>query len=134
MIVIDASALAKYILHEEGWRGVKPYLIEGVYSIGLVVKEVSNTIWKRIHLLKSMNNEQGFKALKILKKLIDENIIILEDQWIYLVKALEIAIAYGLTIYDSLYIAQALKRGELLTSDVKQAKIADILGVKVFRI
>ncbi len=81
-----------------------------------------------------MNNEQGFKALKILKKLIDENIIILEDQWIYLDKALEIAIVYGLTIYDSLYIAQALKRGELLTSDDKQAKIADILGVKVFRV
>ncbi|WP_194840486.1 type II toxin-antitoxin system VapC family toxin [Hyperthermus butylicus] len=39
---------------------------------------------------------------------------------------------YGVTLYDALYIAQARRKGELLTSDRKQAEIASRNGIKVY--
>jgi len=37
----------------------------------------------------------------------------------------------GVTTYDALYIGQALRYGSLATSDEKQGKIAEKLGVEV---
>ncbi|RLE83640.1 MAG: PIN domain nuclease, partial [Thermoprotei archaeon] len=52
----------------------------------------------------------------------------------YLDAALQIALDYGVTFYDSLYLAQAQKYGEFLTSDEEQADIANQLGIKVYLI
>jgi len=43
VIVADPSALAKYLLREEGWRSVEEYLVEGC-SPGLMVVEIANAI------------------------------------------------------------------------------------------
>ncbi len=134
MIVIDASTLAKYLLKEEGWLSVEEYLLEGVRSVDLVVKEVANAIWKHVVVHKMVSIDIGLELYKQLKKLVEENVIVLESQEKYLDKAVEIALNYGVTIYDSLYIAQALRYEELLTSDKRQAGIARKLGVKVHRI
>ena len=48
MRVIDSSSLVKYFSREEGWRKVGEYLLEGVVSTDLVVKEVGNALWKKI--------------------------------------------------------------------------------------
>jgi len=32
VIVIDASSLTKYLLHEENWLDIEAYLVNGVYS------------------------------------------------------------------------------------------------------
>lgn len=54
----------------------------------------------------------------------------LESDENYIDKAVEIAIDHALTVYDSLCIAQALhKKTPLLTSDEKQAKIAEKIGI-----
>jgi predicted nucleic acid-binding protein len=45
VIVIDASALAKFILREEGWERVYRILSTRVISVDHIVKEVTNTIW-----------------------------------------------------------------------------------------
>jgi len=57
VIVIDASALTKFVLKEEGWEEVTPYLKTGATSIDLVVKEVANAVWKNflILFLKKLN-------------------------------------------------------------------------------
>ena len=108
MIVIDASSLAKFILKEEGWSEVKGYLTKGVFSI-----------------------DHSLLLYSQIKRLITERIIILEPEYRYIDKALDIALKCKMTIYDSLYIAQALRYGELLTSDKRQAQVAEKFGVKV---
>jgi len=129
--VVDASALAKYLLREEGWELVEGYLVKGVVSVDHVVKEVANAIWKHVAVRRVIPRELGIELLKALKKLVEERVVVLESEGLYIEKGFEIAISYGVTLYDALYVAQALKHGELLTSDEKQAEVAKALGIKV---
>ncbi len=73
-------------------------------------------------------------ALDLHKKLINvirAQAIIVEPETIYLERALEISLNSGLPIYDTPYIAQAEKYGEILTSDKRQAELARSLNIKV---
>lgn len=134
MIVIDSSALAKYLLREECWEEVEKYLLKPTYSVNHIVKEVSNAIWKHTVIRKYIPRSTALTVYSQLKKLIEEEIIVLEPQEKYIDKAFNIAIDNNITIYDALYIAQALKYGKLLTSDKKQAEVAESLNVKTFLI
>ena len=133
MIVIDASTLAKYILKETNWSEVKSFLLLDLCSIDHIAKEVANAIWKHTVLYRRFTKEEYLNAINVLKKLLND-VIVIESQMKYLDKAIDIAFKYKLTIYDSLYIAQALRYEELLTSDEKQAEVARDLGVKVYYI
>jgi len=131
VIVIDASTLAKYVLKEEGWLKVEEYLAKGVCSIDHIVKEVANAIWKHTVIHRRVSEGTAEKLYTVLRKLVGENIVKIEEQTKYINKAFEIALQYKITIYDALYLAQAQHYGELLTSDEKQAKTAEELGIKV---
>ncbi len=50
MTAIDASALAKYVLRERGWREVYEFIRDNkpIYSVDLIIKEVTNTLWKYV--------------------------------------------------------------------------------------
>jgi len=129
--VIDSSALAVLLLKEEGWRKVKEILREKPYTIELAVKEVANSIWKRVKLLRDIDEN---KALTILGDLLElrRTALRIEPQDVYLGQALEIALKNDATIYDSLFIAQALtKKAILVTSDKKQAEIASRLDIRL---
>jgi predicted nucleic acid-binding protein len=130
VIVIDASTLAKYILHENSWEEVSRYVrnMRPLYSIDHVLKEVVNAIWK--HTVKNIIlPEVAIQLYSSLEKLAKSQVIILENELTYMRRAIEIALRYSITIYDALYIAQAEKYGELLTSDEKQGSIARELGI-----
>lgn len=131
MIVIDSSSLVKYMLKEEGWLDVEEYLVKGVYSIDHAVKEVANAIWKHVIIYGKISKELGITLYMQLKKLVKENIVIVEPQNIYIDKAIEIALKHKITVYDSLYIAQALKHRRLLTSDKQQVEVARKYNVKI---
>ena len=133
MIVIDASALSKYILREKNWIEVENYLLKGLYSIDYIVKEVANSLWKHTVVFNRFSEKEYRVAYMILKKIVEE-VIMLENQTRYIDEAVEIAFKNKITVYDSLYIAQALKYGELLTSDKKQVEVAEKLGIKVYYI
>ena len=129
--VIDSSALAVLLLKEEGWRKVKEILREKPYTIELAVKEVANSIRKRVKLLRDIDEN---KALTILGDLLElrRTALRIEPQDVYLSQALEIALKNDATIYDSLFIAEALtKKAILVTSDKKQAEIASRLGIRL---
>ncbi|WP_243671687.1 type II toxin-antitoxin system VapC family toxin [Vulcanisaeta sp. JCM 16161] len=64
-------------------------------------------------------------------ELVDTGVIVLEPEEQYMPDAFMIALRNDITVYDSLYIAQALKRGTLLTSDKEQASVARKLGISV---
>jgi len=131
VIVIDASSLAKYLLRERNWEIIENYLVKTVYSVNHILKEVSNAIWKHVIIYRRIEPDLGLQLYKQLKRLVHEKIVVLENQEQYLDKAIELAIQYRTTIYDTLYIAQALKYGGLLTSDKTQAEIAKKLNIDI---
>ncbi len=123
--------MAKYVLKERNWLSIEQYLFEqNIISIDLVLKEVLNTIWKHFVLLRNYDQETAFSKKKILFELIENNIIVIEPEEKYLNRAFNISIQNKITIYDALYIAQAiLHEASLLTSDKGQARAARNLGV-----
>ncbi|MCD6592807.1 type II toxin-antitoxin system VapC family toxin [Candidatus Bathyarchaeota archaeon] len=128
--VIDSSALAAFLLKEEGWKRVREILREKPYTIELAIKEVANSIWKRAKLLKDVDENKALTILGDLLKL-RRTALRIEPQDIYLGQALEIALKNDATIYDSLFITQALaKKAILVTLDKKQAEIANKMGVR----
>jgi len=46
--VIDSSTIAKFLLKEEGWGKAGEVLMGKPYTLDLAVKEVANTIWRRV--------------------------------------------------------------------------------------
>ncbi|RLF13702.1 MAG: PIN domain-containing protein [Thermoprotei archaeon] len=81
-----------------------------------------------------IDEAKTIELYQALLKLIDTGVIILEPEVSYVREALRIALEHEITLYDSLYIAQAQKHGELLTSDRGQAEIANKIGIKVYLI
>ena len=128
MIVVDASALSAFILREEGWEELARYLVRSL-SVDHVVKEVANTIWKAACVRKVLTVDEALKAFKILLMMVGKNLV-LRSELKYLSMAMNISLKHSITIYDSLYIAQAIMENtSLLTLDEKQRRVAKALGV-----
>jgi predicted nucleic acid-binding protein len=133
VIVIDASAIVALILMEKGYEKVSEIIRveKPVYTVDHAIKEVANAIWKATYLKKVISNDSALKIYKGFIKLVETHIIRVENESRYIDKAMEIALRYGIPVYDALYIAQALIYGELLTFDQIQARIAKELGIRV---
>lgn len=130
MTVIDASAIAKYVLKEEHWEQVRDYLTAEPRSLDLALAEVSNAIWKHQVIYRKISSSEATVIFKVLQKL-GADVLILESFAGYLRGATEIAVKEKLTIYDALYIVQAQRYGHFVTSDDFQRKIAVKLGLDV---
>ena len=64
--------------------------------------------------------------------MVNSGVITLKPQDEVIDDAFSMALKYGVTVYDALYIAYANKnRALLLTSDRKQAEVAKRIGVSV---
>jgi predicted nucleic acid-binding protein len=132
VIVIDASTLAKFILREKNWERVYEVLSKETISVDHVVKEVANAIWKHYSIYKACSLDVAVKRFQLLRKIIDEELVSLESELKYLDKAFEIAAQNNISVYDALYIAQAITRSiPLATSDKRQADIAEKIKVQV---
>ena len=135
MIVIDASALAKYLLREPGYTAVEQYLIKGAYSVDHVLKEVSNAIWKHAIVYKRIPPHLARELYRALLMLLEGELLIVEPQEKYMHQAFEIALDYGIPVYDALYVSQAKARNwKLLTSDKVQASVTEKLEVETIYI
>ncbi|MGC8583015.1 MAG: type II toxin-antitoxin system VapC family toxin [Thermoproteus sp.] len=129
MIVVDASALSAFLLKEPGWRTISRYIARST-SVDLVVKEAANAVWKA-HMRGLVDRGAALKLLEILLSLVERNIE-LEPEAAYLPDAFRLALDLRITVYDALYIAQALRRrAPLLTLDERQAEAAARSGVDV---
>jgi len=130
VIVIDASVLASFLRKEPGWEKLANYM-KNVVSVDLIVKEVSNVLWKDYYVRKSVDKDTVLELYRLMKSLLGANIL-LENEEKYLDDAFEIAILMGVSIYDALYIAQAKKNKlPLITLDMKQKEAAEKVGVEV---
>jgi len=129
VIVVDASALAAFILREEGWRRLAKYLADAI-APDHVVKEVANAVWRAARLRGLLSEEEAWRAYALLHRMIGKNLV-LEPKLKYLDKALEI-MARRVTIYDAIYLALALEKElPLLTLDEEQRRAAEALGIRV---
>ena len=126
MRVIDASALTKYFTKERGWEKVSELILGGVVSIELVVKEVANSLWKKVR----QGDMESEIALALIEKI--PKIVKINPQSPFITRAFEIALQYSITVYDALYIALAESRKyELITCDKRQAGVAKELNIGV---
>jgi predicted nucleic acid-binding protein len=123
-------AIVALILMEGGYEKVSEIIKvkKPVYTVDHALKDVANTIWKVAYLKKVTSNDTALMVYKGFIKLVKSHIIRVEDESQYIDKAMEIALRYGVPVYDALYIAQALVYGELITCDQIQARIARELG------
>lgn len=129
MIIIDASALSKYVLKEKGWEKIEKHLLLG-HSLELIQLEATNAIWKN-HYLKRITKEDAIRKFKALQMLC-EDVLILHGSSKYIDEAFKFSIQEGVPIYDILYILLALnEKASLLTSDRNQAILAKKFKVKV---
>lgn len=133
MIVVDSSALSKFLLREEGWEKVVPYLDPSSkpYSVDILVIEVVNVVWKYMRRYRLITREQALGIYEQVMKLVGGRVITLEPSKKYLREALEIALDYDLPIYDSLFLAQAKSlKAKIVTSDKRQGEIAGKIGIE----
>lgn len=130
-IVIDSSILAKFILREEGWEGIRDVISRKPYTLELAMEEVANAIWRRITLLADISIEKAFTLLSDLLEM-KKTLLIVEPQDHYLNQALKIAVENKISIYDALFIAQAItKQATLVSSDREQCRVAEKLNIEV---
>ena len=80
MIVIDASALAKFVLKEGNWEKFYEVLSTEVISVDHMVKEVANTIGGTTFYTKACSHGVALKRFQLLRKIIDEALMLLESE------------------------------------------------------
>ncbi|GAB6101317.1 type II toxin-antitoxin system VapC family toxin [Thermococcus atlanticus] len=134
MIVIDTSALCKFLLKEEGWMEVVPYLQpeSNAHAVEMLLTETTNVIWKNVRIYRNLRREDGEKLLSALELLVDKGVITIKENRKYLRRAFELSVEHNIAIYDALFIAQAQKlNATLVTCDEKQGKVAEKLGISV---
>ena len=120
-------------MKEEGWEKVIPYLDPRLepHAMDMLIIETTNVIWKYMRKYKLITREQALGLYEQMRKLIEEEVIILEPSEKYLQEALKIAVDYDLSIYDSLFLTQARNlRAELITSDKRQEEVAREIGIE----
>ncbi len=123
--MIDASVIAKLIMREENYVEAAREIEADDETLDLAMLEVVNVILK-YHKRGKLSMQEAQERFEELREL-SETLRILDFKK-FSEQAFELAITTNLTIYDSLYIVSSSK---LVTSDVKQAGIAERYGRKV---
>jgi len=124
--VVGSSAFIRFSVKEEGWERLIPYLNPDAEpcSVDLLIIEAADAIWKYAERLKRIGEDQGLNLLEQVMKHVEEDVLRLGSASSYL-RELKISLRYGITVYDSLFMAQAKSLNvKLITSDQKQVEAA----------
>lgn len=115
--VVDASLVAKWFFPEEYSDKCRELLSsdDELLAPNLIWGEVGNVIWKRF----SRHEVTADEALETVKDILQMPVVDISSQDL-LPRAVEIAVALGITVYDALYLSLALSRSCLMvTADEK---------------
>src|SRR5450756_1791481 len=125
MAIVDSSAYVKYFAKETGWDAAADHLMQPA-SIGLALAEVANALSKKIALGEISSED----AEMLLRKMVDITRFLGQSESV--IPALRMSAENRITVYDALFIVAALENKlGLTTSDAKQARVAEELGVAV---
>ena len=127
-IVVDASVALKWFVPEVHSAAAASWLEQGhvLRAPDLLFPEIGNILWKKI-ARRELTAAEGRKILRGVESLG----IRAEPSSDLLPIALEIALGLGRTVYDSMYLALALRRDvPVVTADRKlhQAVVGSVLG------
>ena len=129
MIVIDASALTAIVLKEEGWEDLLDSS-DMFLSVDLILKEAANAVWAAA-LSGRLSTAEAREAFSILREFF-ASVVVTRPQSGLVDQAFELALKHGLTVYDSIYVALAVRESlPLLTLDSSQARVAREEGIRV---
>ena len=116
VVVVDASVVIKWYLPEDHGEAARRLLDSPDEFIAPdhLFAETTNAVWKAVRR-KALSAEDGFE---IVERLDDEVEITLVSCRDLAADAYEIAIAYGRSVYDAMYVALAVDRNtRLITAD-----------------
>ncbi|WP_338253023.1 type II toxin-antitoxin system VapC family toxin [Pyrodictium abyssi] len=135
--MLDASFIAKILLEEEGSekarRLLRDWILrdEGLVTVDLAFSEVLNALWKHAAVLGDLEPGEALEAAKDLTRV--WRLLDVSMAAGLAVEALRLALEEGITAYDALYLALALKRRtSLATFDTRLAETARKRGVPVY--
>jgi len=134
VIVIDSSAFMKFLLKEVNWEKIVPYLdpTSEPHAVDMLIVEGANVMWKYAERYRRITREQAFGLYEQMMKLVNGEVITVEPSKKYLKNALTIALEHSISVYDSLFLAQAnLLNARLITSDKRQSEIAESVDIDV---
>ncbi|HKW05363.1 MAG TPA: type II toxin-antitoxin system VapC family toxin [Nitrososphaerales archaeon] len=126
MRVIDSSSLGKFVNKEANWREVAKLIeFERVSTLEFALKEVGNSIWKRV-IGKEIQRETALSVFReFMRSVFEDGLVSLvpTDENL-LNSSLKLAIEERITIYDAVFIELAFRnKWGLLTSDGRQMEI-----------
>ncbi len=130
MIVLDASALLKFVAREPGWIDVEMLIARGCATLYLAVSEVALALELGVRQ-GALDPGYARRSLEALEELLRSRAIELLEDYRFAVRALEISRSRRLGVLDSMYVAAAEELGELATCVKRQALVAKELGIKV---
>ncbi len=120
MFVVDASVFSSIIVKDEFYENAREFLVKypskNLVTVDLAYAETANTLWKHVFVYKRIPLEKYNELKSLVKPLIDKSVSKVYRSDTILVKALDRALEYGITVYDGLYVALALKLGYKLAS------------------
>ncbi len=120
--LLDASVLIPLLLN----YGEKLLGITGeisLYLMDLTIYEVGDSLWKLVFLLKVISLKDAIEIIEVLEDLVKKRFIrAVHFTELNLPKIVKLAIAEGLTFYDSSYIAAAEKLSSTLVTEDKELR------------
>lgn len=115
-VVVDASVVIKWYLPEDHGEAALRLLDspDELIAPDHLFAETTNAVWKAVRR-RALSAEEGFE---IVERLDDEVEITLVSCRDLAADAYEIAVAYGRSVYDAMYVALAVDRNtRLITAD-----------------
>lgn len=136
LYVVDSSVFASIIVKDEFYSRALKFIRDnvglGLVTIDVALVEVANTLWKHVHLLKRIP-ENSYPVLRdSIKPLIVNAVTGIYRSEALLEKAVDNALKFNITVYDSLYVTLALNRDcKLASFDEKLEKQLKDAGLSI---
>ncbi len=113
-VVVDASVAVKWYVPEEDHEQARAILADKrpLLAPDLLLAEVGNILWKKVR----RGELAGDDAEDIAERLLRETSVTLVSATVLLLRALSIARAHGITVYDALYVALAVQDGVVVVT------------------
>lgn len=120
--LLDASVVTP-LLFDYGEKVLDIASEVSLYLMDLTIYEVGNSLWKLAFLLKMISLKDAVEVVEVLESLVKKRFIeIVYFNELSLPKLVKLAVAEGLTFYDSSYIAAAEKLNSVLVTEDRELR------------
>ncbi len=133
--VVDSSVYVSVLVRDEQYGRAREFLSMNagrLATVSIAYVEVANAVWKHVHVLRRIPVDRYEKLSRAIKSVIEASTPNIYEARELLLDALKVAGEYGVTVYDALFIALALKLGvRLATFDEKLINVLSQQGLSL---